>query len=109
MKTLTQTLIIILVMLLISGGFYLAFNNSSLAGGEGGERGELREGGRQAPPGGFGEREGGERGEREHGAFGFIEALGTLIKVTIVGTIIFWLKRGIETLNKRKTNPQPQG
>jgi hypothetical protein len=102
MKTLLNTLIILAVMAAISGGFYLAFNNTTL-GFEGGERGEIGEDSdRPAPPEGFTEREGGEDDEEEMGVFGILEAFGTLVKVTIVGAIAYWLQKAVQTANKKK-------
>lgn len=106
MKTLLNTLIILAVMAAISGGFYLAFNNTTLGfeGGERGEREELSEDGdRPAPLEGFTEREGGEDDEDEMGAFGILEAFGTLVKVTAFGTIAYWLQKAFQTANKKRS------
>ena len=104
MKTLYQVLVLLAVMLVISGGFYLGFKDVQGGGREGGEAFEGGE--RPAPPEGF-EREEGEFGEREEGGslgwFSFLAIAPELLKVSLVALVVYWLKKGYDALMLRRT------
>ena len=107
MKTIGKIIILISVMLLISGGFYISMRN--MTGGRGGEGFERREGG-QRPPGFEGEREGFEG--RERGGFGIFSILAIvpeLLKVSVVALIVYWLKKGYDNMISRKASPPAAG
>lgn len=109
MKTLYQVLVLLAVMLVISGGFYLGFKDAQIGGREGGEAFEGRE--RPAPPEGFEreEHEEGEFGERGSlGWFSFLAIGPELLKVSIVAMVVYWLKKGYDALmHKRAAQAAP--
>ena len=120
MKTTFRVFVLLAVMGLISAGFYLAFQNVTIAGGhEEGER-EFFEGGeRPAPPDGWqteeeGEFEFGQSGEREGGLgwFSFLAAVPELLKVSVVAALAYWLQKAYRARVARaqtKANPPAAG
>ena len=104
MKTLGKIIILLVVMLLISGGFYLGLRNVNMAGGR--EGFENREGGPR--PEGFEGGEGRERGEGGFGIFSVLAIVPELLKVSIVAVIVYWVKKAYDaTQGKRQTKATP--
>jgi len=105
MKTILRIIVILLVAGIVSGGFYLAANNTSLASGSDVEHGQPPAMTTSTDGQTFQRPEGGDDHDSASLSRGLAGVAGTLAKLTGIAIIILLIEKAFELVNKRKLQP----